>query len=136
MKDLFAKLKTKESLKGFALFLLGALGLGFDVADQLPNLPEYAIRTLEVLQVLISAMGLREVMAQSAASIRKVLLDLKSKTFWGSLIGAVVVLVSNPDMLNLSDEWKVVFSVVSVILTALGLKDAAKRGIMSGSNQG
>lgn len=136
MKDLFAKLKTKESLKGFALFLLGALGLGFDVADQLPNLPEYAVRTLEVLQVLISAMGLREVMAQSAASIRKVLLDLKSKTFWGSLIGAVVVLVSNPDMLNLSDEWKAVFSVLSVILTALGLKDAAKRGIMSGSNQG
>lgn len=114
--------------KTFWGIVLGSIGIVLDAAS-FTTLPQLAVQVLQVVGFLVTTMGLRDAMLQQQAGIVQKILDLKSKTFWGVLIEALVHLTDNPDQFAIPEEVKLVLRLVGALAIAMGLRDAAKRKV-------
>lgn len=112
--------------KTFYGILLGALGIVLSATDFI-ELPELAVRLVQIVGFLITTMGIRDAMLESQASLIQKIVDFKSKTFWGVIIEAVVHLTDNPDQFAIPEELKIVLRILGALAVAMGLRDAAKR---------
>jgi hypothetical protein len=127
----------KNLIAGTLLVALGVLGILLDVGNLLGeggflNLPPAVARVLQIIDFLLVTMGIRELMLQSKASILVKLADLKSQTFWGTIIFAISTLTLNPETLpGLPPTAILALQILGVVFVALGWRDAGKRGPLS-----
>ena len=118
---------NKDTLPGWIITALGVVGIVLEASTFYPMLPPYVAQAIQILSFLITTMGLCEVMLQSKASIAKMIIDLKSKTFWGILFTAILALTANPEQFT-DPNVVLVLTILGAIMTAIGFKDAFTRG--------
>lgn len=112
--------------KTVAGVLLGVLGILLG-SSELIVLPEIVVRIVQVVGLLITAMGLRDTMLEQQGNIAAKIIDFKSKTFWGVFIEALVHLTEVSDQFEFPEGIKITLQVLGAVAITLGLRDAAQR---------
>lgn len=121
---------NKKAAPGWALTLLGVLGILLNATGLIDGLPGTVITVAEVITFLFTALGLRELLLQKTAVLIEKIIGLKaSSTLFSILIEIVGRIATDPDgYVGLPEELQWVFRIISGILLAIGLGRAAYRG--------
>lgn len=121
---------NKKAAPGWALTLLGVLGILLNTTGLIDGLPGTVVTVAEVITFLFTALGLRELLLQETAVLIERIIGLKaSSTLFSILIEIVGRVATDPDgYVGLPEELQWVFRIISGILLAIGLGRAAYRG--------
>jgi len=125
------------SISGITMTALGFLGILLDAGNQAVAtfnfLPEKVSSIIFALSGILSTMGIREIMLKSKEGIIKKVVDLKSETFYGSILAFATPLFIDPTALGVqSAVLGYILQGAGVLFGVLGLGNAGKRGVFSG----
>ncbi len=126
------------SISGVVITALGVLGILLDVGSQMVDafdfLPAKMSDIIFAISGILSTMGLREIMLKSKTGLVNKVVDLKSETFYGSILAFATPLFVDADALGIqSDVLRYVLQGAGIFMGVLGLGNAGKRGVFSSS---
>lgn len=124
----FLKKLFQNSVGGFIAVLLGVAGLLFDVAG-IAGVTGWLADLVRVVDVLLVAMGFRDILLVKKQNLLDLIADWRSNTFWGTILSQLAPLFVKPELLpGASPELVEALRIIGYFMLALGITGAGARG--------